>query len=305
MTKSNFIMLPTVDFCFKELMQNPKVRKGFISALLNLPPEEVEDTVLLPTLLSRDSADDKLGIMDVRVLLRDGTQMNMEMQVKYFEYWDERALFYLSKMFDSQIRKGESYEKLQKCIHVSILDFIHFPNDNKCYRRIHFRDDQTSQLYSDKMELQILELKKLPPEVKTGEDVLAWMRFFSSKSKEEFQNMAKTNEYLDEAYNTLLNLSADEKKRLEYEAREKALKDYNTQISSAEKRGLKAGEEIGRKAGEEIGRKAGEEIGIRKGKELGVEEARQVFKLYMQGKSPEEIAVLCNISIDKVKQILK
>ena len=231
--------------------------------------------------------------------------MNMEMQVKHFEYWDERALFYLSKMFDSQIRKGESYEKLQKCIHVSILDFIHFPNDNKCYRRIHFRDDQTSQLYSDKMELQILELKKLPPEVKTGEDVLAWMRFFSSKNKEEFQNMAKTNEYFDEAYNTLLNLSADEKKRLEYEAREKALKDYNTQISSAEKRGLKAGEEIGRKAGEEIGRKAGEEIGIRKGKELGVQEVRQVFKLYMQGKSPEEIAVLCNISIDKVKQILE
>ena len=305
MAQSNFIMLPTVDFCFKELMQNPKVRKGFISALLDLSPDEVEDTVLLPTLLPRDSADDKLGIMDVRVLLKDGTQMNMEMQVKYFEYWDERALFYLSKMFDSQIRKGESYEKLQKCIHVSILDFIHFPNDKECYRRIHFRDDQTSQLYSDKMELQILELKKLPPEVKTGEDVLAWMRFFSSKSKEEFQNMAKTNEYLDEAYNTLLNQSADEKKRLEYEAREKALKDYNTQISSAEKRGLKAGEEIGRKAGEEIGRKAGEEIGIRKGKELGVEEARQVFKLYMQGKSPEEIAGLCNISIDKVKQILE
>ena len=100
--------------------------------------------------------------------------------------------------------------------------------------------------------------------------------------------MAKTNEYLDEAYNTLLNLSADEKKRLEYEAREKALKDYNTQISSAEKRGLKAGEESG----------------LRRGKELGIQEARQVFKLYMQGKSPEEIADLCNIGIDKVKQIL-
>ena len=26
----NFIMLPTVDFCFKELMKNPKVRKGFL-----------------------------------------------------------------------------------------------------------------------------------------------------------------------------------------------------------------------------------------------------------------------------------
>ena len=153
--------------------------------------------------------------------------------------------------------------------------------------------------------------------------------------------MAKTNEYLDEAYNTLLQLSADDKKRLEYEAREKALKDYNTQIKSAEKRGLKAGEEIGRKAGEEIGRKAGEaigrkageeigrkageeigrkageeigrkageEIGMCRGKELGEQEGerrtRQIFKLFMQGKSPEEIAALCNISIDKVKHILE
>lgn len=129
--------------------------------------------------------------------------------------------------------------------------------------------------------------------------------------------MAKTNEYLDEAYNTLLQLSADDKKRLEYEAREKALKDYNTQIKSAEKRGLKAGEvigrkageEIGRKAGEEIGRKAGEEIGMCRGKELGKQEGerrtRQIFKLFMQGKSPEEIAALCNISIDKVKHILE
>lgn len=30
----NFIMLPTVDFCFKELMQNKEVRKGILSALL-------------------------------------------------------------------------------------------------------------------------------------------------------------------------------------------------------------------------------------------------------------------------------
>ena len=34
----NFIMLPTVDFCFKELMQNPKVRKGFIAAILGKSP---------------------------------------------------------------------------------------------------------------------------------------------------------------------------------------------------------------------------------------------------------------------------
>ena len=62
--------------------------------------------------------------------------------------------------------------------------------------------------------------------------------------------MAKENEYLGEAYNTLVKISADEQKRLEYEAREKALKDYNTQMSSALKRGEKIGEERGEKWGD-------------------------------------------------------
>lgn len=45
-----------------------------------------------------------------------------------------------------------------------------------------------------------------------------------------------------EKYRTLKELSADEQKRIEYEAREKALKDYNTQMSSTLARGIKRGE---------------------------------------------------------------
>ena len=64
----NFIMLPTVDFCFKELMQNKEVGKGILSALLRKNPEELEDTELLPTILQPEYQDEKLGILDVRVL---------------------------------------------------------------------------------------------------------------------------------------------------------------------------------------------------------------------------------------------
>ena len=51
------------------------------------------------------------------------------------------------------------YEKLKKCIHVSILDFIHFPEDTDCYRTIGLVNRKTNALYSDKLELQVLELK--------------------------------------------------------------------------------------------------------------------------------------------------
>lgn len=49
-TEDDFIMLPTVDFCFKELMQNENIRKGIVAALLKLHPEDVEKTDLMPTI---------------------------------------------------------------------------------------------------------------------------------------------------------------------------------------------------------------------------------------------------------------
>ncbi len=272
----DFIMLPTVDFCFARLMENAKVRKGFVAALIKVSPEKIRETVLLPTILNRQSEDDKLGILDVRVILEDGTQLDLEMQVAYFACWDKRVLFYLSRIYAGQIKKGEPYENLKKCIHVSILDFIHFPDDEECCRTIHFCDDRTGKVYTDLMEIQILELKKLPQEVKSSEDVVAWMKFFSRKTKKEFEDMAKTNEYMEEAYSTLLELSADDMKRLEYEAREKALKDYNSQMGSAFQRGEKQ----------------------------GIKTSRKVFRLHAQGKNLEEIARLCDMEPGEVEDIL-
>ena len=48
--------------------------------------------------------------------------------------------------------------------------------------------------------------------------------------------MAEKDEYIQEAYEELKRMSADEKKRLEYEETEEAIRDYNPQMYSAEKR---------------------------------------------------------------------
>ena len=183
----NFIMLPTVDFCFKGLMNNPKVRKGFIAALLKKDPETIRETVLLPTVLGQEYQDDKLGILDVRVLMEDKTQIDMEMQV--------------------------------------------------------------------------LELKKLPPDIRSGDDLIKWMKFFGGKSRKEFAAMAKTDSYIEEAYKELEKLSADERAKLEYEARERAIRDYNSQMSSALRRGEQKGMERGPKRGMEQGLERGMQQG--------------------------------------------
>ena len=249
--QDEFLMSPKVDFCFKELMQSAKVRKGIIAALLGKSPEDIESTELLPTILRQEYPDSKYGILDVLVKMKDGTKIDFEMQVVPFEFWTQRLLFYWSKMYVDQIEKGESYDVLKRCIHVSILDFAHFLDDKECYHKVGLYDFNTGKVYSDLMELHILELSKLPPEDQNESGLIRWMRFLNGKSKEDFEEMAEKDEYIGEAYELLKNLSADEKKRLEYEYREKSLKDYNSQMVSAERRGRKEGRKEGLRLGEE------------------------------------------------------
>ncbi len=283
----SFIMLPTVDFCFKELMKNPKVRKGFVAAILGKSPETVRRTTVIETELRRESEDDKLGILDVLVELEDGTRMNMEMQVPYFEYWANRVLFYVSKIYTGQLQKGDDYDKLRKCIHVSILDFIHFPQDHRCYRRITLCDAETGEQYTDLMELHVLELKKLPPEDQNENGVIRWMRFLGGKNRKEFEDMAEKDEYIKEAYEDLKKLSLDGQKRLEYEVRQKAIRDHNSQMKSAERRGEKRGIEIGEK----------------RGKQLALKEL--VHKKIEAGKSLEEIAEFMELDLSEVRKLME
>ena len=254
-TRDDFLMSPTVDYCFKELLAYPEIRKGFVAAILNQDPEEITETTLMPTILSKDAENGKYGILDVRVKMKSGAQMDLEMQVAPFKFWTNRVIFYLGKMYTDQIKEGQRYEDLKPCIHVSILNFNLFPEDQICFREIAFCDLTTKQKYTDLLEIYVVELKKLPPEQKKEPLIIKWMRFLSAESREEFEKMAGEDNYINEAYEVLQKLSADERKRLEYEARQKAILDYNSQMSSSREEGIRIGEERGEKRGEEKERK--------------------------------------------------
>ena len=219
----NFIMLPTVDVCFKGLMYNPKVRKGFIAALLKADPAAVRETVLLPTALRQEYPDEKLGILDVRALMEDGAQINMEMQ--------------------------------------------------------------------------ILELRKLPEELQSDDEVIRWMRFLAGKNRKELEDMAGTSEYIEEAYRELERMSADERARLEYEARQKAIRDHDAIMSSAW--------ETGMEKGLQEGREQGMKQGMQQGLQQGIRQERQdiVFRMLEKGMDPEMIADLTGMNIEEIQKM--
>lgn len=240
---NTFIMKPKIDFCFKELMEFAEVRRGFIAAVLGISPEEVVSTELKPTHLRVKHQKDKLGILDVHVILNGEIQIDMEIQVAQFLFWRERSLFYLSKMYSDVILAGEGYQVLGKCIHVGILDFILFEEDEEYYSCFHLWEDKRRRIYSDKLEIHIVELPKLAKREYPETALLKWARFFNAEKKEEFEMVAKTDPHIQKAYDQLLYMSGNEEKRLLYEARQKAINDYNTQMYSNWHDGYSEGEE--------------------------------------------------------------
>ena len=148
-------------------------------------------------------------------------------------------------MYTGQIHKGENYGKLKKCIHIGVLDYVLYPGIPEFYSCFHISEDTRGTLYTDRFEFHVLELPKLRNKENPEGALEQWMKFLGGHKKEDFKAMAEQNEYIDEAYQALMKLSADERKRLEYESRQMALYDYNTQMGAAEERGRADGKAEG------------------------------------------------------------
>ena len=91
--------------------------------------------------------------------------------------------------------------------------------------------------------------------------------------------MAEKDEYIKEAYEDLKKLSLDEQKRLEYEVRQKAIRDYNSQMKSAERRGEK------------------------RGRQAALKEV--VAKMAGRNMSPEEIADLLGMKTQEIDELVE
>ena len=246
----DFLMKPKIDFAFKEIMTDEKARIGFLSAVLKIKPEDIKETHILNPYLGKVHEEDKLGILDVHILMNNNTEIDTEIQLSEMRIWANRSLFYASKMYTDQIEQGQKYDVLKKCVSISILDFELFKDQEEFYSSFHIREDKKNFLYTDKMEFHVIELPKLPKKLKENtSDIELWAKFINAEREEEFDMLAKQNPYIESAYKKLQIISQDKQKRLEYEAREKAIRDYNQSMYEAEQRGIEIGEQRGIEAG--------------------------------------------------------
>ena len=152
-------------------------------------------------------------------------------------------------MYTDQIKPGQKYNVFKKCVSISILDFILFEEHTNFYSCFHILEDTNHFKYTDKMEFHVIELPKLPTKLQENSSrVELWAKFINAEETEEFYMIAEKDPYIKSAYNQLQLISQDDQKCLEYEAREKAIHDYNQGIYEAEQRGRLQGEQAVRES---------------------------------------------------------
>ena len=283
---------PKNDFIFKELfgdVHNTELLGAFLKATLDFPDDEIEDITITDPHLQKESKSDKMGILDVRARTKSGMELDIEIQVKESDFLKNRIEFYNAKMLTKQMSAGDDYDKMCRVINIVITDFdLNKDGASDVYHHRFVRYDPVNKIqFSDLTSIHTLELTKLPP-MDDKSQLWDWLKFLSSTKEEEFIMIAEKNPTVAKAVNKLTVLSEDERTQMIYEARENARRDAVSFENYAMRKGLAEGRTKG----------------LAEGRTEGLGLAVQVLQLNHSGKSAEEIASTCNLTIDDVNAIL-
>ena len=236
------ILLPKVDVIFRLLFgdkRNIEILIDFLKSVLDLDESEYESITLEDTHLKRETADDKLGIVDVRLTTKSGKIVHIEMQILEQDDFPERVTYYNAKMLVTQLKSGNNY-KFQKTISIVISDFDIVEVSPKYHHRFQLNDLDAGVTFTDIIEINTLELGKIPVESDNTKKH-DWLQFLKAEREEEFDMVAERNPIVKKAVVELKRLSQSEEAQRLYEAREKALWDENSRLRTAQNKGLSQG----------------------------------------------------------------
>ncbi|MDE7223825.1 MAG: PD-(D/E)XK nuclease family transposase, partial [Acetatifactor sp.] len=172
---------------------------------------------------------------DINVMLNNNTRINLEMQVMNYHNWPERAMTYLCRNFD-QLRSGENYIRVKPTIHIGFLDFSLFPDCLEFYATYKMMNVRNHRIFTDKLVLSVVDLTHM--ELATQEDrewkIDYWAALFKATTWEELKMLADKSQILQDAVETIYDLTADEAIREQCKAREKYIKEMSTVLEERE-----------------------------------------------------------------------
>ena len=232
------------DPIFKMIFGDPENKTaliGLLREIIDIPEEEYAHIEIIDPNLRVNKSYGKSGILDIKLTTKNGQRINIEIQIRKASDLKQRILFYASKMIAEQLTEGEKYDKIRKVISIMICTDHNLIEDSKEYHNRYFLyDKNTNSTFTDLLEIDILEFKKVPEKDKSN--LATWLRFLNTDDREELDKMAVRNEAFKSAVCKYMELTYDEAIRMLAEENEKAWKDRQAEIKYAKEEGRAEGE---------------------------------------------------------------
>lgn len=260
---------------------NEKLLLSFTNAVL-------EDSCI-PTIVALEIknpfnlADEMLSkesILDIKATDEHGAIYDIEVQTGGDPLFRNRSLYYWAKNYGSQLDKGEDYDQLKPVICINILNFVlirELPAMHTCFMLLEKNNPEFA--LTRHCMLHFLELPKINKKNNFASNLERWLTFLKAEGQEEetMKVIMDDDAIFVKAHEEYTSFTRNDRMREIYEAREKALKDYNS--------GIKYGEKLGR--------------------EQGIEQASRENARRMLAKNYpiEDIAVITGLSVAEIEAL--
>ena len=226
---TNFKITLRNDYAFKRIFgteENTDILQNLLECILDILPENIAGLELLDKEFHKEILTEKLGILDIKLRLKDKTIINIEIQNRWRGDFPERSVYYWSKMYNESIKQGQDYTNLPKCITINLIG-KGFNKNKRLHNKYFVMEKDTKEPLFSKLEIHIINLEtaKLLEEsnytdIKTKR-LLSWLKFIETDDREVRKMLAQNSKTMKKANAAIEVMEMSPRDKWLYESRMK------------------------------------------------------------------------------------
>ncbi|UTD04122.1 PD-(D/E)XK nuclease family transposase [Treponema denticola] len=226
---TNFKITLRNDYAFKRIFgteENTDILQNLLECILDILPENIAGLELLDKEFHKEILTEKLGILDIKLRLKDKTIINIEIQNRRRGDFPERSVYYWSKMYNESIKQGQDYTNLPKCITINLIG-KGFNKNKRLHNKYFVMEKDTKEPLFSKLEIHIINLEtaKLLEEsnytdIKTKR-LLSWLKFIETDDREVRKMLAQNSKTMKKANAAIEVMEMSPRDKWLYESRMK------------------------------------------------------------------------------------
>ncbi len=264
-TTEKYINLFT-DFGFKKLFgeePNKDLLISFLNELLR-GKEKIEDLTYLKNERLGNNQGERKAVYDLYCSNERDEKFIVEIQRVKQEFFKDRSVYYATFAIQEQAVKGRSWQyELNGVYTIAILDFsFDVSNPNKLHHRVKLLDEESCQVFYDKLSFIYVEVPKFQKQLHQLEnDYEKWLFAFKNLHKLENRPPELEAGIFKKLFELAEIAKMDEQDRSIYHESLKDYWDLRSAIKTYYQEGFEEGEKQGEKRGEIRGEIRGEKRG--------------------------------------------